>query len=309
MNRFFAYFRTLYRFQAQLGCRETAGLLLAILTVKSRMTPGRQAKKSLERWVLFQKISRDPKILAARFSRHECRLTYAEKSTGPQISMSLRIPSSDSSDSLVFEQIFLNREYQHVLNWFAGVRPDAPINRILDVGANIGCAALFFHCQFPSAKIFCLEPETSNHARLRLNLELTPTKKIECRQAAIWTAPCQLHCLHDFREGQEWAARFDVQNEAEAANGDSVPAFEVWHLMELAGFDHVDLFKMDVEGAEAALLRDPEFKRFLKQRTSRIAVEIHPEFISIEEAVEILKQLGFETQIVGEYLCGHNRNF
>jgi hypothetical protein len=65
---------------------------------------------------------------------------------------------------------------------------------------------------------------------------------------------------------------------------------------------------MDVEGAEAVLLHDGEFKRFLTEKVSMVAMEIHPEFISFPESVAILESLGYQTRIVDEFVCGVNRN-
>jgi hypothetical protein len=65
---------------------------------------------------------------------------------------------------------------------------------------------------------------------------------------------------------------------------------------------------MDVEGAEAILLRDAEFKRFLTEKAPMIAMEIHPEFISIQESVAILESMGYQTQIADEFVCGVKRN-
>jgi len=135
---------------------------------------------------------------------------------------------------------------------------------------------------------------------------LNPGAKIKTHSAAIWTASGRLRCVHDFREGQEWAARFVELNDADQA--DSVAAVDIWQLAKLADFSQVDLLKMDVEGAEAVLLHDGEFKRFLTEKVSMVAMEIHPEFISFPESVAILESLGYQTRIVDEFVCGVNRN-
>ena len=307
MNRVIAYLKTLQHYRQQVGWPETVGLLGAVLSVKTGNAASPQARKQLERWVFFQKLACNEKMTAVQFSLDECRVTYAARPAAERpVTLTLRIPSSVSSDSLVFEQIFLRGEYQHVLDWFASVKPAGAVARILDVGANIGCAALFFHTQVPAAEMFCLEPEPGNQARLTANLALNPGAKIKTHSAAIWTASGRLRCVHDFREGQEWAARFVELNDADQA--DSVAAVDIWQLAKLADFSQVDLLKMDVEGAEAVLLHDGEFKRFLTEKVSMVAMEIHPEFISFPESVAILESLGYQTRIVDEFVCGVNRN-
>jgi hypothetical protein len=75
-------------------------------------------------------------------------------------------------------------------------------------------------------------------------------------------------------------------------------------LKEKAGFAHVDLLKMDIEGGEAALLRDPRFQGFLREDVRRIAVEVHPEFIKLDEVIGVLESLGFQTKELTEFVCG-----
>src|SRR5688572_4216031 len=59
-----------------------------------------------------------------------------------------------SSDEFTFRQIFVNTEYEFD---FVGT-PET----IIDAGANIGLAAVYFINRFPGSKIICLEPEPEN---------------------------------------------------------------------------------------------------------------------------------------------------
>jgi hypothetical protein len=74
--------------------------------------------------------------------------------------------------------------------------------------------------------------------------------------------------------------------------------------MEKTGFDQVDFMKMDIEGAEANLLRDLQFKSFLKEKVRRVAIEVHEEFMKANEAIDVLWSLNFKTCVVKEFLCG-----
>ena len=60
---------------------------------------------------------------------------------------------------------------------------------------------------------------------------------------------------------------------------------------------------MDIEGTEAVLLKNPKFKDFLKEKVLRIVMEVHEEFIKTDEAIAVLKSLGFETNVVAEFVC------
>ena len=59
-----------------------------------------------------------------------------------------------TSDLETFDKVFLSREYD-------------PTNKtaeiIIDLGANVGYAALFFANKYPNSKIISVEPEQSNY--------------------------------------------------------------------------------------------------------------------------------------------------
>src|SRR5947209_1716588 len=43
---------------------------------------------------------------------------------------------------------------------------------IVDVGANVGAAALYLHMYYPNARVICFEPSESNFAFLESNLSV-----------------------------------------------------------------------------------------------------------------------------------------
>src|SRR5438874_10004347 len=65
-------------------------------------------------------------------------------------------PLASNSDLLMFEQIFYRKDYD------VNVPVDPKI--IVDLGANVGFASVYFANRFPAAKIFALEPNTDNFA-------------------------------------------------------------------------------------------------------------------------------------------------
>src|SRR5215475_12556495 len=77
---------------------------------------------------------------------------------GFRSSIRLRIRTTDP---LLYEHILLEREYAFDL-------PFSP-KFIVDAGANIGMASIYFARRYPGAKIFAIEPETSNFAILLKN--------------------------------------------------------------------------------------------------------------------------------------------
>ena len=43
--------------------------------------------------------------------------------------------------------------------------------RIIDIGANVGASAIYFHSQYPNAQVTCFEPSTKNFGYLTQNLQ------------------------------------------------------------------------------------------------------------------------------------------
>jgi hypothetical protein len=85
-----------------------------------------------------------------------------------------------TSDVETFEEVFLMRQYDLP---FAGFEP----THILDLGANVGYASVYFAARWPQARILAVEPATSNLDLLEKNTR--PWNRITCLQAAVWSHP------------------------------------------------------------------------------------------------------------------------
>lgn len=100
-----------------------------------------------------------------------------------------------TSDFSVLRQIFRNREYA-LPDGYVRARVEAEYARILasggvpvivDAGANIGAASIWFHQQFPKASIVAIEPDPGNAVMVRANTEHLP--EVVVLQAAIGGEP------------------------------------------------------------------------------------------------------------------------
>lgn len=141
-----------------------------------------------------------------------------------------------TSDVGVFESVFMRGEYP---------LPSQERPRILDLGANAGFASLYFSLGCPGARILAVEPEPDNYALLVRNLGPYPLAR--CLQGAVWSAS---RTLYLDRVGQPADSITLEAPGGERATGPAVQAYGVSELIALAGFDRVDVLKMDVEGAE-----------------------------------------------------------
>jgi hypothetical protein len=84
-----------------------------------------------------------------------------------------------------YQQIFIDKEYNFIAN--------LPPETIIDAGANIGLASIYFANKFPEAKIIAIEPETENFELLKKNVVKYPNIIPLC--AALWDTIGQIDLL------------------------------------------------------------------------------------------------------------------
>jgi len=124
-----------------------------------------------------------------------------------------------------------------------------PAPRILDCGANIGLASLFFKRQHPGARITAFEADPVIAGLLASNLRDNGAGDVEVVSAAVWTS-----------EGH-------VTFQAEGADSGTLTPFAAGlggaavrvpstRLADRLAAEPIDLLKLDIEGAEGEVLAD-----------------------------------------------------
>jgi FkbM family methyltransferase len=139
-----------------------------------------------------------------------------------------------SSDRGVLHQVFVRRDHELPLAF----EPKS----IVDAGANAGYASVFFANRFPRAKIVALEVAPGNFELLKLNT--AKYGNVIPIQAGLWGRTANL--LIENPNDDECA--FRVREVMHSAN--TIPAITVPSLLEMFAEHHIDLLKMDIEGAE-----------------------------------------------------------
>jgi len=160
-----------------------------------------------------------------------------------------------SSDFLVFEEIFIDQIYK--------LPPTLEANYIIDAGANIGLAALYFQRCFPGAKIISIEPVNENFHLLELNT--SKYHNIICYENALWDKKSNL-IITNTTEG-DWA--FMVE---ETDHEGDVCAIAVNDILKENPTLKIDIFKMDIEGSEKEVF---ETGTEWVSITRNIIVEVH----------------------------------
>jgi FkbM family methyltransferase len=121
--------------------------------------------------------------------------------------------------------------------------------RILDCGANIGAASLFFKRHYPGARITAFEADPELCAMTKRNLERNGAVDVEVVHAALWTSNGQI----SFRAEGSDSGMIDGLAGVVDAKTVPVPSLRLRDVIER---DRVDLLKLDIEGAEGAVLAD-----------------------------------------------------
>ena len=136
---------------------------------------------------------------------------------------------------------------------------------IIDAGANIGLATLWFKKRYPNARIIAVEPDAGNFDLLRRNVAHLPD--VEVLQAAL--APMD-GMVGWATEGLRHSG-FHIRERQPGENG--VEAISMGSLMKRFELARVSLLKLDIEGGEKELFEAEDLSWM--DRVDTLAVELH----------------------------------
>ena len=131
-----------------------------------------------------------------------------------------------------YKELFVQEIYRFT------AKTDSPV--ILDCGANIGLSSIYFKLNYPNAIVHAYEPDITLFELLKKNIQDNAFSNITLHQAAIWIEDTNLSFDNKGSEG----SHIDL-------SGKSVTTVKALSLAsQIDQFDHIDLLKMDIEGAE-----------------------------------------------------------
>jgi len=184
-----------------------------------------------------------------KIDRQDCRYPFT-----------LRIPSSDVE---TYKQVFIDQEYDFLVK----TQPKV----IIDAGANIGLASIYFANKYPSAKIIAIEPEQSNFEMLKENV--TPYPNVIPIQAALWNKNEEINLI-DPGHGK-WGFMTDMKNSSVSLPGKTchkVTAMTIDKIMNDYDLKKIDILKIDIEGAEKEVFDDTSS---WIEKVDSLIVELH----------------------------------
>ncbi len=194
----------------------------------------------------------------ARGSRRKAVVSFTAKRHGQRIHV-----RAGTSDFACYEKVLVAEEYANEIDFLPRV--------IVDAGANIGMATLYYAQRFPQARIIAIEPEESNFAMLKLNCG--HLANVTLLQAALWGEAKELGFCD--AQAEKWA--FAVAERSAESSAPGIRGLTVPEILEMVTPAGIDLLKLDIEGAELALFSaNPQ--AWLSS-VGRIVIELHDRFV------------------------------
>lgn len=192
-------------------------------------------------------------VAACRITSRPRELTVPDAGLGYPIYLRTR-----TSDLSVYREILIRGEYDAAL-------PFSP-RTIVDAGANIGMASIFFTRKYPEAKVIAIEAEASNFAALIKNVK--NYSNVIPIQAALWD-----------RDGEISVSEADPSTGAfgkwgfvtHEGCGIPVRAITMRTLKAETGIDMIDVLKVDIEGAEKEVFASCDWI----QSVNCLMIELH----------------------------------
>lgn len=190
---------------------------------------------------------------------------------GSRKTMAVRIPESEgnvwlrvpSTDVTTYRQVLLHEEYKF------NVRQ--PPGTIVDAGANVGLASVYFASAFPEARIIAIEPEMQNFELLKRNVanfsNVTPVR------GALWNEDTEINVIDP---GLGESGYVTVATASDAAQDyesrGRVRAFTMDSLLEEYNLSHIDILKVDIEGAELEVFQHAQS---WINKVDTVVIELH----------------------------------
>lgn len=172
----------------------------------------------------------------------------------------VRVPSTDV---VTYRKVFIYQEYKINLK----VKPRV----IIDAGANIGLASIYFANKYPDATIIAIEPERENFELLLKNTNFYPN--IKPLQAALWNENTELNVV-DVGEGN-WGFVTERDQPSDTTNTQAchtIPAITVDKIIDDFNLPAIDILKIDIEGSEKEVFVEPS--RWI-EKVQTIIIELH----------------------------------
>ncbi|MCB0143020.1 MAG: FkbM family methyltransferase [Caldilineaceae bacterium] len=172
---------------------------------------------------------------------------------------------------------------------------------IIDCGANIGLAVFFWKQHYPQSRIIAFEADPLVFELLEDNCKAYGWENVELVNKAVWSVETTLPFWQERADAGQLVTT-DADTQVDKYRNGAIVTVKTVQLSSLLNV-HVDLLKLDVEGAEMEVLRECKEKL---QNVQHLFVEYHS-FVDggqeLDELLSILKAAGFRYHIQPELVA------
>lgn len=163
-----------------------------------------------------------------------------------------------TTDYFTFDQVFLRNQYN--------INFPFEVQYVIDAGANIGLASVYFSQKYSNCSIVAVEPSKENFEILSKNIASYPNVKPMLK--GLWNKDVHLIIVdHGAIKNS-----FMVQ-ETSPNDPNSISAICINTIMREQGWNHIDLLKIDIEGSEKEVF-ESNYEHWLPL-TKAIVIELH----------------------------------
>ena len=188
------------------------------------------------------------------------------------------------SDILTFNEVIKEQIYENILSYVGRCET------VIDLGANIGLASLYFAHHFPTCRVLSVEPNPGSYQMLVTNLRGL-IKKGRCKtlQAAVWGSETTLvpGPLDELEHFSAFATREGIGAPPHSIEMQGLPMPTI---VAHSGFERIDILKVDIEGAEIELFKG-DLGWLTKVRS--IAIEFHENSREVCAFDDVMQHYGF----------------
>ena len=240
----------------------------------------------LKKFLKFWYYSGSLKFALLAKQSHHSIASHTAKISDRKINISLRTGTEDTH--VLYEILFRRKKS----DYFSEQLPsEQHIKTILDIGANIGAAMIFFKSIYPNAKVVCFEPIPGNLEILNKNT--SNYLNIEIHKVALSSSNREIKMIASPGTGNEGGWSMFQRG----AKGDeqtiTVKSYNSGEYLNKIGINSPDLIKVDTEGAEKDILMSLNPAQL--SNTKYITGELHGE--RDFELLDWLEKQGFDIEM------------
>lgn len=217
--------------------------------------------------IRFRKAKNKPTIEAA---------LYKLLLNGQKTDLNLRTYTGDID---IFYEVFWSQCYQ-----IPASLKVKQYKTIVDLGANVGLASIYFKTQYTNANVYAVEMEPDNYLQLKKNIKQFKNTypifgAIYDEQKDITISNTEL--AYNFKIGK------DTENQIDAL---TVATLTMHDLIANHHIEEIDLLKIDIEGAEQRVLG---YHNQWLSKVNSILIELHEPY-TVEDLKKDLAPYNFE---------------